>query len=72
MAAHWATVAAMVKSFDDDELMAPIGDAGGPFRDGSVLGLVLHVVDELIHHSAEIALLRDLFAAGASTVGDRP
>jgi hypothetical protein len=25
---------------------------------------VLHVLDEVIHHGAEIALLRDLYAAG--------
>jgi hypothetical protein len=26
---------------------------------------VLHVLDELIHHGAEVALLRDLYAAGS-------
>jgi hypothetical protein len=26
--------------------------------------LLLHVADEIIHHGAEVALLRDLYAAG--------
>lgn len=59
---HWAAVGALVSSFDDTELLGPIGPVGGPFKDSSVLGLILHVADELIHHSAEIALLRDLYA----------
>lgn len=32
------------------------------FEDSSMAGLVLHIHRELIHHGAEIALLRDLYA----------
>lgn len=64
VARHWNAVGAMVGSFADEELLEPIGDVGGAFKDSAIFGLILHVLDELIHHSAEIALLRDLFGAG--------
>lgn len=45
-----------------DELLArPIGPAGGPFGDSTKAAYVLHMLDEFIHHGAEIALLRDLW-----------
>jgi hypothetical protein len=37
----------------------------GYFADATRRSFVLHIADELIHHTAEAALLRDLFA-GAS------
>lgn len=64
---HWAAFSASVESFDDEEVLWPIGEIGGPFGESSILGLIVHVLDELIHHSAEIALLRDLFSAGFSS-----
>ena len=45
----------------DAELWEPIGAIGGPFADGTRVSWVLHVLDEVIHHSAEVALLRDLY-----------
>jgi hypothetical protein len=47
---------------DTDELSAPIGAIAGPFGDSTRRAFVHHVLDELIHHGAEIALLRDLYA----------
>lgn len=41
----------------------PIGAVAGPYGDSSKRSLVLHVVDELIHHAAEAALFRDLYLA---------
>ncbi|HEY9293245.1 MAG TPA: DinB family protein [Microlunatus sp.] len=41
----------------------PIGPVAGPYGDVPRRGLVLHTVDELIHHAAETALIRDLYAA---------
>lgn len=46
----------------DAEGAAPIGPVAGPYADDSRLSFVLHVVDELVHHAAEAALLRDLYA----------
>ena len=48
-------------------LARPCGPAGGEFRDRPMAALVLHVQRELIHHGAEIALLRDLYAHRATT-----
>lgn len=45
----------------DDRLALPIGSVGGPFAEHSRAAYVLHMLDEFIHHSAEIALLRDLW-----------
>jgi hypothetical protein len=53
-----------VTQFSDAELLEPVGQIGGRFGASSIHGLVIHVADELIHHSAEIALLRDLYRAG--------
>lgn len=59
---RWAAVADRVAAFTDDELFAPLGAVGGPYAEANLLGLVLHIADELIHHAAEVALLRDLYA----------
>lgn len=40
-----------------------LGPDWGPFAHHSLLDLVQHTSHELIHHGAEIALLRDLYAA---------
>jgi uncharacterized damage-inducible protein DinB len=56
--AHWRLV---LTSMSDDDLRAPIGAAAGPYADASRNSFVLHMLDELIHHGAEVALLRDLY-----------
>lgn len=40
-----------------------LGPEWGPFAPYSLLDLVQHTSHELVHHGAEIALLRDLYAA---------
>lgn len=45
---------------------------GGPFGGADVVGLHLHVYDELIHHAAEVGVLRDLFRAGFTVGGVHP
>jgi DinB superfamily len=42
-------------------LARPSGPAEGPFADYSMAALVLHINREVIHHGAEISLLRDLY-----------
>ncbi len=51
-----------VKSLGEDGLWQPCGEAEGPYADEPMATLVLHINRELIHHGAEIALLRDLWA----------
>ena len=53
---------ALLVETSDDALAAPIGDVGGPFAASTRYAFVLHVLDELVHHTAESALLRDLYA----------
>lgn len=53
-----------VAELSDESLDRPVGSAEGPFADHPMAGLVLHINREVIHHSAEILLLRDLRAAG--------
>lgn len=51
-----------VRAADETALARPIGPAEGPWAEHSLAALVFHINREMIHHSAEIALLRDLFA----------
>jgi len=46
---------------DDERLGEPIGPVGGGYAERSRAAYVLHMLDEFIHHGAEIALLRDLW-----------
>ena len=59
--ARWADG---VRTLGADELARPCGPAEGPWADRSMEELVLHINREVIHHGAEIALLRDLYAHG--------
>jgi hypothetical protein len=47
-------------------MAAPCGPAEGPFADYPMAALVLHINREVIHHGAEVALLRDLYRARGS------
>lgn len=58
-----------VRSLGPEALMAPCGPAEGPFADYPMAALVLHIHREVIHHGAEISLLRDLFRAGGHAAG---
>jgi hypothetical protein len=51
-----------VRRLGDEGLDRPCGSAEGPFADEPMATLVLHIHRELIHHLAEVSLLRDLFA----------
>lgn len=47
-----------------DGLAEPAGPPNSMLADWSTAGIVLHTQRELLHHGAEIALLRDLYRAG--------
>ncbi|MPY94090.1 MAG: hypothetical protein GEV08_13810, partial [Acidimicrobiia bacterium] len=51
-----------VRSLGEDGLGRACGPSEGPFAERSMGALVLHVNREVIHHGAEVALLRDLHA----------
>lgn len=50
-----------VRGLSADDLNRPCGPAEGPYADHPMFVLVLHINREVIHHGAEIALLRDLY-----------
>jgi hypothetical protein len=51
-----------VRSLREQGLNRPCGPAEGAFADAPLAMLVLHINRELIHHLAEVSLLRDLYA----------
>ena len=58
----FAAWTAGVRGWDEAALAEPCGPSEGPWAEHSRAELVLHINREVIHHGAEIALLRDLFA----------
>jgi hypothetical protein len=54
-----------VESLGAEGLDRPCGPAEGFYADAPLADLVLHINRELIHHGAEICLLRDLYRARA-------
>ncbi len=50
-------------TFESVDLTAAIGPAAGPYGSATRRSFVLRIADELIHHGAEAALLRDLYAS---------
>ena len=60
----WAVFRAGFAEADDAALAAPLGPAWGPFAEASRLQLAVHAQREIVHHGAEVALLRDLWGAG--------
>jgi hypothetical protein len=51
-----------VRSLGALGLDQPCGPAEGPFAEAPLAALVLHIHRELIHHLAEVSLLRDFYA----------
>lgn len=57
-----------VRGLGPDGMAAPCGPAEGPWQDAPMAALVLHINREVLHHGAEVLLLRDLYRArGAGT-----
>jgi hypothetical protein len=63
MDAAWSVFRRGVESWGEDGLWRPLGPAWGRWSEHSNLALAFHAIDEIVHHGAEIALLRDLYAA---------
>jgi hypothetical protein len=51
-----------VRALSEADLLEPVGPAEGPYAEYPMLALVLHINREAIHHGAEIACIRDLYA----------
>jgi hypothetical protein len=61
--AQYDTWMTAIRALDVDALARPIGEVEGPFAEYPMAALVLHIHREVIHHGAEICLLRDLYRA---------
>ena len=59
-----------VRALGEAGLEEPCGPSEGQFADAPLAALVLHINRELIHHLAEVSLLRDLYRH--RTTGWRP
>ncbi len=59
--AEYATWMAGVESLGETGLAQPCGEAEAPYGERPLGALVLHINRELIHHLAEVCLLRDLY-----------
>ncbi len=55
---RWEAHLALVS---EDSLGAPVGPVGGGYDQRTRAAYVMHMLDEFIHHGAEVALLRDLW-----------
>lgn len=58
-----------VRSLGTEGLIRPCGPAEGRHADYSMAAIVLHINREVIHHGAEISLLRDLYLWKGSNHG---
>jgi hypothetical protein len=52
-----------IAALDAEGLSRPLGPKGAYFADEPMAALIVHVNREVIHHGAEICLLRDLYRA---------
>lgn len=64
---YYGTWIRSVAALDEAALAAPVGEAEGDWAQAPMAELVLHIHREMIHHLAEVALLRDLYAHRPAT-----
>jgi hypothetical protein len=70
---EWSRFRAHVAAMDEADLARLLGPSAGPYAKDSYHALVLHALDEVIHHGAEIGVIRDLYrASGGGTVWTPP
>jgi uncharacterized damage-inducible protein DinB len=68
---EYATWVEGVRSLGESGLLLPCGPAEGPWHASPKAAIVTHVHKEVIHHGAEVALLRDLYAVRRRLRGAR-
>ncbi|MCW2893835.1 MAG: DinB superfamily [Actinomycetia bacterium] len=51
----------LLRALPADSWWQPLGPAAGPYAEEDKASLVLHQLDEQIHHGAELGVLRDLY-----------
>jgi hypothetical protein len=59
----WQEFYAGLSEVGPDGLFRLLGSDWGPYADSTILALALHAQREVVHHGAEIGLLRDLYVS---------
>jgi DinB family protein len=59
---HYRTWRTGLTGLSPAEWAAPLGPSWGPYAEAYTIDLALHVLDEVVHHGAEVGLLRDLYS----------
>jgi hypothetical protein len=59
----YANFRAHLVSAEEDRLWEKLGPMAGPYADDDRGAWAIHILDEFIHHGAEVAVLRDLYRA---------
>ncbi|MBO0841355.1 MAG: DinB family protein, partial [Sciscionella sp.] len=68
LAEHYGVWRDGTGALDADGWASPLGPNWGPYAESTVFDLALHVFDEVVHHAAEIGLLRDLYSRRAELI----
>jgi hypothetical protein len=55
------TFRSRIEGLGEDGLWQPLGPSWGQYAESTYADLVVHALDELAHHGAEVGLLRDLY-----------
>ena len=63
VAAAWSGLRAAVVAKGQAHLDRQLGPSWGPYAEATYAGLLAHVLDEVIHHGAEVGMQRDLYRA---------
>ena len=63
---HYRTWRSGLAGLSSAQWAAPLGPSWGPYAEDNTIDLALHVLDEVIHHGAEVGLLRDLYSQRSS------
>ena len=58
---HYRNWRAGLAGLSPDQWASPLGPSWGPYAESNTVDLALHVLDEVIHHGAEVGVLRDLY-----------
>jgi hypothetical protein len=68
---HYRDWRAGMAGLSPDGWAAPPGPSWGPYAEASTVDLALHVLDEVVHHGAEVGLLRDFYSHRGSLAAAR-
>lgn len=63
---------AVLEAADDDCLALPLGPIGRQYAQEARASFVAHMLDEVIHHGAELGVMRDLYRAASGHVHADP